>query len=200
MNYNYDIALSFAGEDRQYVENCAAILKSLGLNIFYDNYEKEVLLGKNLYSYLADIYQNQAKYVVIFLSENYIKKRWTKHELEFITARKFEQEEEYLLPVRIDNTNIPGIPLTTGYITATTPLETAKIIAKKLNSKFDIQDMLNELKFHLPDYKISIEGSNVVFDCRSEDFHTTYPLGFMMELYRHELIMQAFIIPSIVPN
>lgn len=51
MSYEYDVALSFAGEDRKFVEDCAEILRSLNINVFYDNYEKEVLLGKNLYSY-----------------------------------------------------------------------------------------------------------------------------------------------------
>ena len=59
--FEYDVALSFAGEDREFVEACAEILRSLNVNVFYDNYEKEILLGKNLYSYLADIYQNRAR-------------------------------------------------------------------------------------------------------------------------------------------
>lgn len=59
--YEYDVALSFAGEDRVFVEECAEILRSLNINVFYDDYEKEILWGKNLYSYLADVYKNKAK-------------------------------------------------------------------------------------------------------------------------------------------
>ena len=40
MSYEYDVALSFAGEDRKFVEDCAEILRSLNINVFYDNYEK----------------------------------------------------------------------------------------------------------------------------------------------------------------
>jgi hypothetical protein len=64
--FEYDVALSFAGEDRGFVKECAEILRSLNVNVFYDNYEKEVLLGKDLYSYLADIYQNRAHFAVVF--------------------------------------------------------------------------------------------------------------------------------------
>ena len=71
MNYEYDVALSFAGEDRKFVEDCAEILRALNINVFYDNYEKEVLLGKNLYSYLADVYQNKARFAIVFVSESY---------------------------------------------------------------------------------------------------------------------------------
>ena len=60
--------------------------------------------------------------------------------------------------------------------------------------------MLSKLKFHLPDYEIGIIASDVYFNCAREDFYATYPLGFMMELYRQNLIEKAFVLPAIVPN
>lgn len=198
--FEYDVALSFAGEDREFVEECAEILRSLSINVFYDNYEKDVLLGKNLYSYLADIYQNRAHFAVVFVSKAYKEKRWTKHELEYIAARRFQQDEEYLLPIKLDETELNEIPLTTGYLKGDTPLNVAITVAKKVNPKVDIELMLTELRYHLPDYVITLEGSNVVFNCQKEDFWGQYPLGFMMELFRQDLIEQAFILPAIVPN
>lgn len=199
-SFEYDVVLSFAGEDREFVEACVEVLRSLNINVFYDNYEKEVLLGKNLYSYLADIYQNRARFAVVFISKAYKEKRWTKHELEYITARKFQQNEEYLLPIRLDDTELNEIPLTTGYIQGVSPLDVAITIARKLDAHFDIKLMLSKLRYYLPNYKISVDGGDVIFDCSEEDFYCTYPLGFMMELYRQNLIEQAFILPAIVPN
>ena len=37
--FNYDIALSFAGEDRSFAEELAVILKNKGINVFYDAFE-----------------------------------------------------------------------------------------------------------------------------------------------------------------
>src|SRR6266403_774201 len=37
--YDYDVTLSFAGEDRDYVEQVAAALYALGIRVFYDRYE-----------------------------------------------------------------------------------------------------------------------------------------------------------------
>lgn len=74
MSYEYDVALSFAGEDRKFVEDCAEILRSLNINVFYDNYEKEVLLGKNLYIYLADVYQIELA-LPLFLFQKHIRKK-----------------------------------------------------------------------------------------------------------------------------
>lgn len=200
MNYEYDVALSFAGEDRKFVEDCAEILRALNINVFYDNYEKDVLLGKNLYSYLADVYQNKARFAVVFVSESYKKKRWTNHELEYITARKFTQDEEYLLPVKLDETELNEIPLTTGYLQGNSPLEVAITIAKKINGNLDIDAMLSELKYYLPNYEIEIIGNKVSFKCEEENFYDEYPIGFIMELYRQDLIEKALVLPAIVPN
>ena len=200
MNYEYDVALSFAGEDRKFVKDCAEILRALNINVFYDNYEKEVLLGKNLYSYLADVYQNKARFAIVFVSESYKKKRWTNHELEYITARKFTQDEEYLLPVKLDETELNEIPLTTGCLQGNSPLEVAITIAKKINGNLDIDSMLSKLKYYLPNYEIEIIGNKVSFKWEQENFYDEYPIGFIMELYRQDLIEKAFVLPAIVPN
>ena len=39
MKKQHDVALSFAGEDRQWAEQLAALLQSGGYSAFYDEYE-----------------------------------------------------------------------------------------------------------------------------------------------------------------
>ncbi|MGP8049154.1 MAG: hypothetical protein ACLPYB_00960 [Desulfobaccales bacterium] len=34
----FDVALSFAGEDRKYVEEVASNLRKMGIKVFYDKY------------------------------------------------------------------------------------------------------------------------------------------------------------------
>jgi len=115
--YEYDVALSFAGEDRTYVESVAANLKLLGITVFYDSFETVDLWGKDLYQYLNDIYKNKARYCVIFISKYYKKKLWTNHELRSAQARAFKENREYILPARFDLTaEIPGVDDTIGYI------------------------------------------------------------------------------------
>jgi TIR domain len=113
---HYDVAISFAGEDRECAEALAEALKRRGVTVFYDGYEKAALFGKNLYTHLSDVYQNQARYCVMFLSKHYAKKAWTNHEREAAQARAFREHEEYILPVRLDDTEIPGILPTIGYL------------------------------------------------------------------------------------
>jgi hypothetical protein len=133
---NYDVALSFAGEDRGYVDQVANLLKQKGISVFYDLFEEENLWGKNLYDYLSDIYQNQAKFTIIFISVDYIRKLWPDHERQSMQARAFKENKEYILPARFDNTDVKGILPTIGYIDLTkkTPEQLVEIIGRKLVS------------------------------------------------------------------
>ena len=112
----YDVALSFAGEDRHHAERLAELLRAEEYSVFYDEYELAKLWGKDLYVYLSSVYKDQAEYCVMFLSEYYAQKVWTNHERESAQARAFEENREYILPVRLDDTEIPGILPTVGYL------------------------------------------------------------------------------------
>jgi hypothetical protein len=131
--YDYNIALYFAGEDRNYINQVAEAKKQMGLRVFYDNFEQVELWGKDLYTHLDEIYQRRAKYCVIFISHFYKQKLWINHERKSTQARAFSQNEEYILPARFDNTEIPGVRKTIEYIDLKgfEPYEFAKLIFLK---------------------------------------------------------------------
>ncbi|WP_422080264.1 toll/interleukin-1 receptor domain-containing protein [Ulvibacterium sp.] len=116
MTHDYDVAFSYAGEQKSYVYQLYESLKSHNISIFYYEGELAKMWGKDLYQYLNDIYLNKAKYCVLFLSQNYANKLWTKHELKVVQARAFKEAEEYILPIRFDQTEIPGLLPTIAYI------------------------------------------------------------------------------------
>ena len=80
------------------------------------------------------MYRRRARFCIVFISEHYARKLWTNHERESVQARAFSASEEYLLPVRFDETEIPGIRPTTAYIDlrTTSPGQLAGLIAEKL--------------------------------------------------------------------
>lgn len=133
--YRFDIAFSFAGEDRSFVEDIVNELKPLGLKIFYDNHYKSELWGKDLYQYLSEIYSKTSKYCIVIVSENYASKLWTKHELRNAQERAFSDLREYILPIKLDTTELPGLNKTIGYLNypSLTVQEIAKIIIEKLS-------------------------------------------------------------------
>lgn len=114
--YDYDVALSFAGEDRMHAEELAELLRTNGYKVFYDKYERAQLWGKDLYTHLSSVYKDGARYCVMFLSKHYAEKLWTNHERRSAQARAFQESEEYILAIRLDGTEIPGIPATVGYL------------------------------------------------------------------------------------
>lgn len=79
--FEYDIVLSFAGEQRAQVERVAECLRLAGVKVFYDAYEKSDLWGKDLYQHLSEVYQKKARYCIVFASKDYANKAWTNHEL-----------------------------------------------------------------------------------------------------------------------
>src|SRR5690349_8525080 len=105
----FDVALSFAGEDRPYVDRVAHELRDRGVKVFYDLFEEADLWGKDLYARLSDVYQRRARFTVMFISAKYAEKLWTNHERRAAQARAFQEAQEYILPARFDETDIPGV-------------------------------------------------------------------------------------------
>lgn len=130
----YEVVLSFAGEEREYVEKVAEILKHNSVNLFYDKYEEASLWGKELTEHLDKVYRGSARYCVIFISKHYKDKVWPTQEKRSALVRALEEKEEYILPARFDDTEIPGLRPTIGYVSLKdkTPKELALLILQKL--------------------------------------------------------------------
>jgi hypothetical protein len=130
----YDVCLSFAGEDRLYVEKVADLLQDRNVRVFYDLHELAFLWGKDLYSHLDKVYRQSARYCILFASQHYAAKLWTNHERVSAQARAFSEAEEYVLPARFDDTEIPGLRPTIGYVDLrhVTPDQLVEIICQKL--------------------------------------------------------------------
>ena len=130
----YEVVLSFAGEDREYVEAVAEYLNNNNIKVFYDKYEEVTLWGKDLAEHLDKVYRGSARYCVMFISKNYANKVWTSHERRSALAKAIEEKEEYILPARFDDTEIPGIRPTIGYVDLSkkTPEQLGKMILQKL--------------------------------------------------------------------
>ena len=131
---DFHVALSFAGEDRRYVERVASALREMGLRVFYDKHEVASLWGKDLYAHLREVYTRRAMYTVMFISKHYEEKLWTNHERESAQARAFEEKREYILPARFDDTEVPGLLRTTHYVDLkeVSPEELARLIKEKI--------------------------------------------------------------------
>jgi hypothetical protein len=165
--FKYDVAVSFAGEDRTLVEEFVDILASNHVSVFYDSWERADIWGKDLYQYLDMIYGQAAQYCVIFISRDYVKKAWTKHELKSAQARAFRQNSEYILPVKIDDTELPGLPETVSYLDVrqTTIDRVACLLLEKLRASDqpNIEDLTNRIKSDNPADRVGALTEIAVF-------------------------------------
>ena len=132
--FQYDVVLSFAGENREYVKKVAVLLQSMNVSVFYDKFEAANLLGKELEPFLHDVYRNKARYCVIFVSQFYGLKKWTQWELKAAKERADLESKEYILPVRFDRTTLSGLQESTGYLSTTeySPGDVVDILLQKL--------------------------------------------------------------------
>src|SRR5215469_11463036 len=134
--FDYDVCLSFAGEEREYVREVADELTRHRVRVFFDEYVEAELWGKDLYEHLADVYSRRAKYCIIFASEAYAAKVWTSHERKAAQERALREKTEYILPARFDQTEIPGLSQNVNYadLSDKTPAELADLFLKKIGS------------------------------------------------------------------
>ncbi|MGY1697358.1 TIR domain-containing protein [Geodermatophilus sp. SYSU D00814] len=118
MRPDFDIALSFAGDHRPFVAEVAAGLKDRGFRVFYDQYRREDLLGQELIAYLQEVYGRRSAMVAAFISEQYVARNWPRHERQSALAYallRVSAGVPFLLPLRFDDTVVPGLQPTVGY-------------------------------------------------------------------------------------
>ena len=171
-NPKYQVALSFAGEQRAYVEQVAQHLHGRSIDVFYDGFEKTGLWGRSGAEAFHKAFAGDSAYVVMFISEAYVSKAWPRHERRSALSRMIEEKEEYILPVRFDDARVPGLPTDIIYECAQkhTPAQLATMIADKLG----VQSFAGKAS-QVPPPRMTSSTGEVVFDYSSFNGH--YVIG-----------------------
>jgi hypothetical protein len=73
--YKYDIAVSFAGEQRDFVHDVVRGLNLPKDRVFYDADYTAELLGEDLAEVFTKLYRDEARYVVMFISDGSTRRR-----------------------------------------------------------------------------------------------------------------------------
>ena len=130
----WDVALSFAGAQRDYVGRVAAALKARGVRCFYDADEQVRLWGTNLAEELPWIYAQESAAVVVFVSADYAGAGWTRLERRAAFSRAVVEAGVYVLPARFDDSQLPGLlpDVVSVDLRQYTPEQFAELVAAKL--------------------------------------------------------------------
>jgi len=136
--HNFDVALSFPGEIRDFILPIVAELeKSVGPNsYFYDNNYKAQLARPALDLLLQNIYKDRSKLIVVFLCEKYQEKNWCGIEFNAIRQIIFAKQHDKIMYIKMDNGLVEGVFQTDGYIDGR--IHNAKEIAEFIKTRIEL--------------------------------------------------------------
>ncbi|MDE0094277.1 MAG: TIR domain-containing protein [Gammaproteobacteria bacterium] len=161
--HRFDVALSFPGEYRSYVEQVAANLaKALGPNAcFYDRNYRAQLAVPNSDVLLQEIYRERSELVVVFICREYEEKKWCGIEWRKIRERVSEGGSTGIMYVRLDLGEVKGMTTLDGYVDARE--ESPKSIASLILEQLQVVKSRREENFEWSEFlagheKLGTEG------------------------------------------
>ncbi len=131
----FKIALSFPSEHRGFVEQVAARLADqVGRDrVLYDKYYEAEFARPDLDTYLQRLYHDESELIAVFLCADYERKDWCGLEWRAIRDLIKKRQASTVMPLRFDDTAIPGLFSTDGYvwIGGRSPQEIADLILQR---------------------------------------------------------------------
>jgi hypothetical protein len=106
-DFEFEVALSFAGENRELAQFIADSLTTLDVTLFFDAMYEANYLGKAWSQQFKEIFGNKSRFVVCILDEHHLLKIWPTFEREIFVPRV---ADESVIPIYLDETKFPRIP------------------------------------------------------------------------------------------
>lgn len=106
-DYEYDFAISFAGENRELARHLATQLEVLDASVFFDENFEVNFLGKAWHAEFKRIFADDSRLVVCLLDQHHLKKIWPTFERDCFIPRVGSNE---VIPIYLDDTKFVGIP------------------------------------------------------------------------------------------
>lgn len=105
---DYDLAVSFAGEQRDYVEQVVEACKERGLRVLYDRDLAVELWGRNLIVEFRKAYGGKrTRYAAPFISKEYLDKGYPMDEFRAMLVPVLDNPDDFMLPVLVGDVTVP---------------------------------------------------------------------------------------------
>ena len=147
VNLRFRVALSFSGKRREFISRVAEYLANvIGKDrVLYDKYYEPEFARPSLDTYLQCLYHSQSELIVVFICSDYKEKEWCGLEWRAISDLIKKREFSKIMLLRFDDTEIPGLYGTDGYIPieGRNEVDVANMILKRLaqnDAQSDIKD------------------------------------------------------------
>lgn len=121
--YKYDIALSYASEQKDYVSSIYKLLELKGLSVYFAPAYQEELSGADMTTTFYSIFHDQCLLIAAFVSEEYLQKRRPMAEAAIGQMRNREEGQNCLIPVYFGNAKLPEFDPDINFLDANKPAE-----------------------------------------------------------------------------
>lgn len=117
---SYDIAVSFAEEQGDYVHAVVMAARALALKVFYEPDMTNAWWGRNFLLERRKVYGQRALHFVPFISAKYLADAVPRDVFSAAMVRSLEREDRYILPVLVGDVLVPYelVPPTIGVLYA----------------------------------------------------------------------------------
>lgn len=106
-DFEFDAAISFAGENRDLAKFIVDQLSELDISVFYDKNYEDNYLGGPWSKYFKDIFTEKSRLVIAILDAYHCNKVWPTFERDCFNVRVPAGE---VIPIILDDTPFAGIP------------------------------------------------------------------------------------------
>lgn len=121
--YKYDVALSYAGEQKDYVASVYKLLKRKGISAYFAPAYQEELTGTDMTDEFYTIFHNQCLFIAAFVSSEYLQKKRTMAEAAIGQMRSREEQRNCLIPVYWGDARLPDFDPDINFLSADKPAE-----------------------------------------------------------------------------
>jgi len=113
---SFDFAISYAGSDRALAQQLASLLSNRGAKVFVDTPYRAHLVGRRLDREFEWLFGPGTRFFVAIVFQSYVDRPWPQHEWSIAIREAEMRSEEFILPLRLDDSLLVGLPSTVGYI------------------------------------------------------------------------------------
>jgi hypothetical protein len=107
VSYDYEVAISFAGENRALAKHIALQLENLDVPVFFDELYEANFLGQAWSKVFREIFGEKSRLILCLLDKHHADKIWPTFEREHFAPRVAHND---VIPVYLDDTKFVGIP------------------------------------------------------------------------------------------
>ncbi len=114
----YDVGISYASEQQDYVMKVVKILEAEHKKVFFAPKKENAYKAKDMYQVFYKIYRHQCRYIACFISEEYREKEYTMHEFSTALLRNKNENYNCIIPVYFGRRGMKGLDEAISYLEA----------------------------------------------------------------------------------